>query len=141
MGNKYKILYKLTHANGELVNESGNTPFEFKIGDGQLDPRLESCIEEAEVGKLRTFLLSSNEAFGAIYDEAIQVMNRAEFPEDMTIKINNGVEFKTPTGESYVGCIDKINGDNITVNFNHPLAGCDVSFQVKILEKSNEEST
>ena len=133
---KYKIFYKLTHASGKLVDESLDIPFEFCSGDGQLDPCLESCIEEAKVGKLQTFLLSASEAFGQVYGKAIQVMSRDEFPEDMTIKIDNGVEFETPTSESYIGCIDKIDGDDITVNFNHPLAGCDVSFQVEILEKS-----
>jgi len=54
---KYKLLYKLTHANGALADETLDTPFEFEIGDGQLDPCLESCIEEAKVGKLQTFLL------------------------------------------------------------------------------------
>jgi len=42
---KYKLLYKLTHANGALADETLDTPFEFEIGDGQLDPCLESCIE------------------------------------------------------------------------------------------------
>jgi FKBP-type peptidyl-prolyl cis-trans isomerase 2 len=88
------------------------------------------------VHKLQTFLLSADEAFGQADGAAIQVMNRAEFPKALGIELNNGVEFKTPTGDSYVGCIDKIDGDDITVNFNHPLAGCDVSFQVEILEKS-----
>ncbi len=54
---KYKLLYKLNHANGALVDESGDIPFEFEIGDGQLDPCLESCIEEAKVGKLQTFFI------------------------------------------------------------------------------------
>jgi len=132
---KYKLHYKLTHSNGDLVDESGDTPLEFETGDGQLDPCLESCIKTAKVGQLHTFLLTADEGFGAIYDEAIQIMPRSEFPEKLAIKINNGVEFKTPTGDSFAGCIDKIDGDNITVNFNHPLAGCDVSFQVEILEK------
>jgi FKBP-type peptidyl-prolyl cis-trans isomerase 2 len=79
-------------------------------------------------------------SFGQIYDEAIQVMNRSEFPKDMHLKIDVAVEFKTPTGDSFVGCIDKIDGDEITVNFNHPLAGCDVSFQVEILEKHENSS-
>jgi len=133
---KYKLLYKLTHANGALVDESLDSPLEFEIGDGQLDPCLESCIEEAKVGKLQTFLLSYDQAFGSVHDEAVQVMKRAEFPKDMIIELDAAVEFETPTGDSYVGCIDKIKGDEITVNFNHPLAGCDVSFQVEIIEKN-----
>ena len=133
---KYKLLYKLTHANGALVDESLKTPFEFEIGDGQLDPCLESCVEEAKVGKLQTFLLSFDQAFGTVHEEAIQMMNRADFPKEMVIELDAAVEFKTPAGESYVGCVDKIKGDEVIVNFNHPLAGCDVSFQVEILEKN-----
>jgi FKBP-type peptidyl-prolyl cis-trans isomerase 2 len=133
---KYKLLYKLTHANGALVDESFDTPLEFEIGDGQLDPCLESCIEEAKVGKLQTFLLSYDQAFGPAHDEAVQVMKRSEFPKDMIIELDAAVEFETPTGDSYVGCIDEIKDDEITVNFNHPLAGCDVSFQVEIIEKN-----
>ncbi len=132
---KYKLLFKLSHANGALVDESGNTPFEFEIGDGQLDPCLESCIEEAVVGKPQTFLMTYDEAFGSIYDEAIQVMDRSDFPDNIKIELDAAVEFETPTGDSYVGCIDKVEGDDITVNFNHPLAGAGVSFQVEILEK------
>jgi hypothetical protein len=54
---KYKLLYKLTHANGALADETLDVPFEFEIGDGQLDPCLESCIEEAKVGQITNFSL------------------------------------------------------------------------------------
>ena len=129
----YSIKYKLLHSNGSLVDESGESILVFKVGDGQLDRCLESCVEQAVLGQLQTFLLTSDEAFGPIHEEAIQIMNRSESLPDMLIKEDVAVEFKTPTGDSYVGCIEKIDGDNITVNFNHPLAGCDVSFQVEVV--------
>ncbi|QKQ24523.1 FKBP-type peptidyl-prolyl cis-trans isomerase [Candidatus Ruthia endofausta] len=132
---KYKIFYKLSHANGALVDESWNEPLEFELGDGQLDSCLESCVIDAQVGKLQTFLLSASEAFGSELEEAFQVMKRPDFPQTMMIELGAVVEFKTPIGDSYEGCIDQIEGDDITVNFNHPLAGSDVSFQVKILQK------
>lgn len=135
MNTAYSIKYKLVHSNGATVDESGDYALRFKIGDGQLDRCLEACVEQADVGKLQTFLLSSDEAFGPIHDESIQIMQRSEFSPDMLIKADVAVEFKTPTGDSYVGCIEKIDGDNITVNFNHPLAGCDVSFQVEVISK------
>lgn len=133
---KYKLFYKLTHANGAIADQTQDIPFEFEVGDGQLDACLETCVEEAKVGELQTFLLTSDQAFGPIHQEAIQIMPRCDFPDDLTLEVDTAVEFKTPTGDSYVGCIEKIDGDDITVNFNHPLAGCDVSFQVEILEKT-----
>ncbi|SHN92854.1 FKBP-type peptidyl-prolyl cis-trans isomerase SlpA [Bathymodiolus heckerae thiotrophic gill symbiont] len=133
---KYKIYYKLCHANGALVDEAWSEPLLFEIGDGQLDPCLERCVLEAKPGELQTFLLSASEAFGDSFDEAFQVMQRDDFPDDLKIELDAAVEFKTPTGDSYVGCIDSIEVDDIRVNFNHPLAGTDVSFQVKVLEIS-----
>lgn len=133
----YEILYKLSHSNGALVDESGNEIFKFKVGDGQLDRCLEACVVKAEVGKLQTFLLTSDDAFGPIHDEAIQIMDRSEFSSDISLELNAVVEFNTPTGDSYVGCIDRIDDDDITVNFNHPLAGCDVSFRVEIISKKS----
>lgn len=132
----YKIYYKLSHANGTLVDEAWDEPLTFEIGDGQLDPCLESCVLEAKLNELQTFLLSAFEAFGESYDEAFQVMQRSDFPIELKLEVDAAVEFETPAGDSYVGCIDQIDGNNISVNFNHPLAGADVSFQVKILEIS-----
>jgi FKBP-type peptidyl-prolyl cis-trans isomerase 2 len=133
---KYKIYYKLSHANGALVDEAWDDPLIFEIDDGQLDPCLERCVLEAKLNELQTFLLSSADGFGDSFDEAFQVMQRDDFPTDIKLELDAVVEFKTPTGDSYVGCIDSINGDDIRVNFNHPLAGADVSFQVKVLEIS-----
>lgn len=132
---KYKILYKLVHSNGLVIDESGTEPLEFETGDGVLDRCLEVCVDEAMIGEPQTFLLTADMAFGETYDDAIQVMSRADFPDDMKMAIDDAVEFKTPIGESYVGCIRELNGDNITVDFNHPLAGENVSFEVEILEK------
>jgi FKBP-type peptidyl-prolyl cis-trans isomerase 2 len=132
---KYKILYKLVHSNGLVIDESGTEPLEFENGDGVLDRCLEVCVDEAMIGKPQTFLLTADMAFGEAYDDAIQVMSRGDFPDDMKMAIDDAVEFKTPIGESYVGCIRELNGDNITVDFNHPLAGENVSFEVEILEK------
>ncbi len=131
---KYKIHYKLSHANGALVDEAWDEPLVFEVGDGQLDPCLERCVLDAKLNELQTFLLGASEGFGDSYDEAFQVMQRDDFPAELKLELDAAVEFKTPTGDSYVGCIDNIEGDDIRVNFNHPLAGADVSFQVKVLE-------
>jgi FKBP-type peptidyl-prolyl cis-trans isomerase 2 len=130
----YKIHYKLSHANGTLVDEAWDEPLLFEIGDGQLDPSLERCVLDAKLGELQTFLLSSSEAFGDSFDEAFQVMQRSDFPADIKLELDAAVEFNTPTGDAYVGCVDSIDGEAIRINFNHPLAGADVSFQVQILD-------
>jgi FKBP-type peptidyl-prolyl cis-trans isomerase SlpA len=130
----YTIHYKLSHANGALVDEAWDEPLVFEVGDGQLDPCLEKCVRDAKLGELQTFLLSASEAFGERYDEAFQFMSRDDFPSDFNFELDAAVEFQTPAGDAYVGCIDQIEDGQVRVNFNHPLAGADVSFQVKILD-------
>ena len=130
----YTIHYKLSHANGALVDEAWDEPLVFEVGDGQLDPCLEKCVLDAKLGELQTFLLSASEAFGERYDEAFQMMARDDFPSDFNFELDAAVEFQTPAGDAYVGCIDQIEEDQVRINFNHPLAGADVSFQVKILD-------
>jgi len=129
----YSIHYKLSHANGALVDEAWDQPLVFEVGDGQLDPCLEKCVLDAKLGELQTFLLGASEAFGECYDEAFQFMPRDDFPKDFNFELDAAVEFETPAGDAYVGCIDQIEDNQIRVNFNHPLAGADVSFQVKVL--------
>lgn len=130
----YTIHYKLSHANGALVDEAWDEPLVFEVGDGQLDPCLEKCVLDAKLGELQTFLLGASEAFGERYDEAFQFMSRDDFPSDFNFELDAAVEFQTPAGDAYVGCIDQIEAQQVRVNFNHPLAGADVSFQVKILD-------
>ncbi|MBT6022401.1 MAG: hypothetical protein HOG86_03220, partial [Candidatus Thioglobus sp.] len=51
----YSIHYKLSHANGALVDEAWDQPLVFEVGDGQLDPCLEKCVLDAKLGELQTF--------------------------------------------------------------------------------------
>jgi FKBP-type peptidyl-prolyl cis-trans isomerase 2 len=120
-----------------MIDETDDEPLSFEIGDGQLDQCLESCVLDAKVNVPQTFLLTSIDAFGDRHDDAIQTMGMDMFDNQMVLKINDAVEFKTPTGDSYVGSIKSINEDSVQVDFNHPLAGCDVSFVVELLEIIN----
>ncbi len=132
----YTIHYRLSHANGAVVDQSNESPLQFEIGDGQLDPCLEACVKTAVVGKLQTFLLTADSAFGATDEAAIQILPRAQFPANLRLEVDAAVEFHAPNQAAYVGCIRHIDGDQITVDFNHPLAGCDIAFRLKIIKHS-----
>ena len=61
-------------------------------------------------------------------------MPRSEFPADMPLEPGLIVGFTTPSGEEVPGAIQEIKGDDVVVDFNHPLAGHEVIFDVEILE-------
>jgi FKBP-type peptidyl-prolyl cis-trans isomerase 2 len=137
MSEKYKLIYRLRTQSDEIVDETGDdNPLIFEYGDGQLDQCLESCIREAKIGVNQTFLLSPDMAFGQPNDEAIKEMEISSFPKDLQLKKDLAVEFQTPTGDSFVGVIRDIGDFKVSVDFNHPLAGCNLTFEVKV-EKAN----
>jgi FKBP-type peptidyl-prolyl cis-trans isomerase SlpA len=61
-------------------------------------------------------------------------MPRSEFPADMQLEVGMIIGFSTPSGEEVPGAIQEIKDDEIVVDFNHPLAGHEVIFDVEILE-------
>ena len=137
----YKIEYKLTLSDGQLVDESDGSPLIFETGDGQLHHSLETCVESLDVGKEEIILISASEGFGDRTDDAIQKMDKDQFPEDIQLKVDSIIEFETPVGDLYPGTIKEINEKDVLIDFNHPLAGFDLTFKVKIIEKSETSIT
>jgi FKBP-type peptidyl-prolyl cis-trans isomerase SlpA len=66
-------------------------------------------------------------------------MDRSDFPDDMDLREGMIVSFAMPDGEEYPGMVKEVGGAQVTVDFNHPLAGHEVLFEVEILEVSGGE--
>lgn len=129
----YKILFELRHSDGTLIDKCSNQPFEFELGDGQLDLCLEKCVLAAKLGRDETFLLTADQAFGAYDPQAVQKMDKSNFDVDTKFVINQVIEFRLPNGKKTAGYIRAIDDNHLSVDFNHLLAGQDVIFKVKVL--------
>ncbi len=130
----YKILFKLSHSDGTVIDSSLDEPFEFQIGDKQLDYCLENCIKSAKLNQLQTFLLGPEDGFGYRDESAVQTMDISKFTHLDELKVGLGVEFDIPNGDKYLGYIKNIDNNKVLVDFNHLLAGHNISFQVQVLE-------
>ena len=129
--------YAQVHYTGKLSDgtifdsSEGRQPLEFKVGSGQVIPGFDQAIEGMEVNEEKKFLLKSNEAYGPVRDDL-----KKDFPRDMLgeKEVNVGEElwFKTPQGP-VPGKILNLETDSFTVDFNHPLAGRDLEFSVKLV--------
>jgi FKBP-type peptidyl-prolyl cis-trans isomerase SlpA len=134
-GDKIALHYQLTSEDGSSIASStfDEEPVVLTLGEGEIEARLESCLIDLEVGRSYTFKLEPDAAFG--YADPLQIMDVPldAFDED-EIEIGNLIAFTLPEGETLAGQIKAIGKDVATVDFNHPLSGCTVLFEVRIVE-------
>ena len=108
--------------------------FSFTMGDGQLFTQLESLLIDLQLGNHVTFQLAPEQAFGQANEDNIQSLQKTDFPPELVFKEGNVIGFNTPAGEEVPGTIVEIHEDDVRVDFNHPLAGHNLIFDVKIIK-------
>ncbi|MBU1664351.1 MAG: peptidylprolyl isomerase, partial [Gammaproteobacteria bacterium] len=109
---------------------------------GEIDPRLETLLLGLRVGDHRQFDLAPGEAFGPHDPAMIHSLSRDDFSSDIELAVNSSVDFSLPSGQVLTGSVLEIDADSVRVDFNHPLAGLPVNFEVQILaiEPSNRNN-
>lgn len=134
-GSEVLMHFTLSLADGTVADSTRDgEPLRFVMGDGTLIEGLELVLYGLKVGDRQCLSIEPRDAFGFPNEENIHTMPRSEFPADMQLEPGLIVGFTTPSGEEVPGAIQEIKGDEVVVDFNHPLAGHEVIFDVEILE-------
>lgn len=126
--------YKLTDSDGELIDETPKgESFPYLHGHQNIVPGLEKQLEGLKKGDAITAKVLAGEAYGEFDEELIFQVPRSNFPKELTIV--EGMEFDSdgPEGPMTV-VVTNVDKDLITVNANHPLAGVDLTFDIKITD-------
>lgn len=108
-------------------------PAKLVMGDGSISAQFEQCLLDMRVGEQKSVNLSAADAFGMPNPDNIHHMDRAKFVGDAEVEVGTIMAFSGPDGMEIPGIITEIAGDSVTVDFNHPLAGHNVTFEVEIL--------
>lgn len=126
--------YTLKNDQGETLDESQDNSFLYMHGAGGILPGLESQLEGKAVGDEISTHLEPADGYGEIDNSMVQVVPRDMFDKDHPIDI--GVQFhaENPEGDMLTVTVSKIDGDDITIDGNHPLAGMALNFEVKIAD-------
>ncbi len=133
-GKTVLIHYKGTLEDGSVFDSSENRdPFEFVFGSGSIIPGLEKGLEGLEKGDKKEVFVNAEDAYGQKNPEAVQQVEKSQFPENITPEIGMQLMAQTPSGEIPV-TITQITEEFITVDFNHPLAGKNLIFDVEIVD-------
>ena len=130
------IDYKLTLASGEEVDSSPEgQPFGFITGAGQVISGLENQLMGKAAGDQSTIIVDPEEGYGPVDDNLFQEIPRDQFPADCEIEPGMTFQAQGPHGPALLN-VKEINDDNnmVIVNLNHPLAGEQLHFDVKVVE-------
>jgi FKBP-type peptidyl-prolyl cis-trans isomerase SlpA len=137
-GSKVTLHFSLKLADGMLVESSfDDQPETFVVGDGSLDRGLEMAIIGLRPGDRQTLTLMPGQAFGQRDPSAIQNLPRVKFPEDMALEPGQIIGFTNDEGEEVAGAVLTVEEQQVKVDFNHPLAGREIIFEVEILAVEN----
>ncbi|OIQ24450.1 FKBP-type peptidyl-prolyl cis-trans isomerase [uncultured Vibrio sp.] len=120
---------------GSVADSTHNMgkPAKLIIGDGSLSDNFEQCLMGLSTGENKSIELKAQDAFGMPNPDNVHYMDRAKFVGDSEVEVGTVMAFSGPDGAEIPGIITDIAGDSVTVDFNHPLAGQDVTFDVEIL--------
>lgn len=131
---KVTLHYKLTTSDGLLADSTeGEDPEIVNMGQGDMVEGLEKCLIGLKVGDKKKFEVECMEAFGPIDEDTVHEILRTEFPEGLELELGLVVSFAAPNGEEAPGIIAEIGDEKVRVDFNHPLAGYDLIFDVEII--------
>lgn len=133
-GNLITLHYRVATADDtELVSTFGSTPATLQLGNGELAPPLEHCLIGITVGERHVFLLEAEQAFGSHNPQLTQRVPRSDLPATATPELHGLIEFAAPSGDKFTGIVRELDDEAVLVDFNHPLAGKPVRFEVEII--------
>ena len=125
----------LTLKDGTVAESTfGEEPLTFVMGDGTLVRGLELGLYGLRPGDTQRLELYPEQAFGPRDPDKIHKMPRADFDDEMVLEPGVIIGFETPEGEELPGMVRAVGEESVEVDFNHPLAGHSVIFDVEIID-------
>ena len=135
-GASVTLHFSLLLPSGEEIDSTRNSqPATFTVGDGSLLPGFEATLIGKTAGFAEQILVPASEAFGEPNPSNVQSIEKTRFEQMVGVdELEEGliVSFQAPDGE-LPGVVKAIYETNVLVDFNHPLSGTDIIFDVAIL--------
>lgn len=133
-GSEITLHFAVKLADGEVVDSNFDAePARCRMGDGSLLPGLELCLIGLHAGDRREFAISPEQGFGQRNEDNIQTFRRSRFAG---IALEEGlvVSFADAANSELPGVVTVVEDERVTVDFNHPLAGSSLLFEVRIVD-------
>ncbi|OGW80348.1 MAG: hypothetical protein A3G33_01185 [Omnitrophica bacterium RIFCSPLOWO2_12_FULL_44_17] len=133
-GKTVKLDYTL-EVDGTIIQDSKQTkqPMEYVHGSGKILPALEEALVGLQVGEKKKIIIPVDKGFGPVDPKAVIEAPKTQLPPgDLQVGMPMGLTSKD--GQKMIGMIKEIKTDTVILDFNHPLAGKELTFNVEVLE-------
>lgn len=133
-GDVVSVHYTGTLNDGTIFDSSeGRAPLQFEVGAGEVIPGFEKAIEGMNIDEEKKITLSSKDAYGDVKKEMIIPVPREQFPKDKEPAVGMTMVMAGPQGQRIPARVIKVEENRVTIDLNHPLAGKDLTFTVKVV--------
>lgn len=126
--------YTLTVDDQIIDSSKENGPIQFVQGRGEIITGLERQLEGLAVGANQKITVPAEEGYGEFNEENLIDLPRAEFPESIPLELGIQLKMKDQDGRPLHARIHEITDDLVKLNFNHPLAGKELQFDVTVVD-------
>lgn len=142
-GDKVKVHYTGRLEGGEIFDSSecaeddcgcDTGPMEFTIGEGEVISGFEKAVIGMSEGEAKTFTVPVEEAYGQRNEEMVVAVERSHVPADLTPEVGMRLEVTQEDGREFPVVITEVSETHVTLDANHPLAGRDLTFDIKLVE-------
>ncbi len=127
------------HYTGTLEDDTvfdtsvGRDPLKFTLGAGQMISGFDQAVLGMKIGESKTVTIPADEAYGPYRDELIRVVNREDLQPGLDPYVDQQLEGVRPDGGISIGTVTNVTDTTITLDFNHFLAGEDLTFEIELM--------
>jgi FKBP-type peptidyl-prolyl cis-trans isomerase 2 len=134
-GDKVKVHYHGRLTSGETFDSSaGREPLEFEVGSGMVIKGFDDGVTGMKVGDKKTVNIPAEEAYGEKNPDMLIEYPKAQFPEQIEIKVGEQLVMSSASGQQFQVRIAEIKDDVVLLDANHPLAGEELIFDIELVE-------
>ncbi|GIV96561.1 MAG: peptidyl-prolyl cis-trans isomerase [Herpetosiphonaceae bacterium] len=135
LGDTVKVHYtgKLTD-NTVFDSSKDGEPLTFTLGSGQVIPGFEKAVVGMQPGETKTTTIPMEQAYGPHRPELMLTVDRGDLPADLEPEVGQQLQVVQPDGTAFIVTITDVSDSEVTLDANHPLAGEDLIFDLKLVE-------
>ncbi|GAN33266.1 MAG: peptidylprolyl isomerase [Candidatus Brocadia sp. AMX2] len=133
-GDVVRVHYTGKLNNGTVFDSSvDRDPLQFTIGNGEIIPGFEQAVVGMKSGETKTIKIPSEEAYGPHNEAMVLEVDRNEFPADLNLSVGLQLQMQQDDGRAIPVMVIDISESSVTLDANHPLAGKDLIFDIKLV--------
>jgi peptidylprolyl isomerase len=139
-GDTVKVYFTGTLQDGTIFGQTHeDEPFEFTIGEKNVLPKFEGAVIGMKAGESKTVLIAPEDAYGVRDEKRVFTAEKSEIPDHITPEVGKKIQVQMGSGQMAILTVLEVSEDKVTFDANDPLAGEELTFEIKLLEIVEKE--